>query len=37
MLRMAKAVERRMPVLAARSVCVAPKPARQSASGQGRG
>jgi monofunctional biosynthetic peptidoglycan transglycosylase len=37
MLRMAKAVERRMPVLAARSVCVAPRPARQSASGQGRG
>ena len=37
MLRMAKAVERRMPVLAARSVCVAPQPARQSASGQRRG
>ena len=37
MLRMAKAVERRMPILAARSVCVAPKPAGQSASGQRRG
>jgi monofunctional biosynthetic peptidoglycan transglycosylase len=37
MLRMAKAVERRMPVLSARSGCIAPQPARQSASGQGRG
>ncbi|HVQ11332.1 MAG TPA: monofunctional biosynthetic peptidoglycan transglycosylase [Methyloceanibacter sp.] len=34
MLRMAKAVERRMPVLAARSVCVVPQLGRQSASGQ---
>lgn len=37
MQRMAKAVERRMPVLAARSGCIAPQPARQSASGQRRG
>jgi monofunctional glycosyltransferase len=34
MLRMAKAVERRMPVLSTRSGCIAPQPARQSASGQ---
>jgi monofunctional biosynthetic peptidoglycan transglycosylase len=34
MLRMAKAVERRMPVLSARSGCIAPQPVRQSASGQ---
>ena len=34
MLRMAKAVERRMPVLSTRSGCTAPQPARQSASGQ---
>ncbi len=34
MLRMAKAVERRMPILAARSSCVVPQVNRQSASGQ---
>jgi monofunctional glycosyltransferase len=34
MLRMAKAVERRMPVLAARSICVVPQLGRQSPSGQ---
>jgi len=34
MLRIAKSVERRMPVLAARSTCVAPQIARQSATGQ---
>jgi monofunctional glycosyltransferase len=34
MLRIAKSVERRMPVLAARSACVVPPVIRQSASGQ---
>jgi monofunctional biosynthetic peptidoglycan transglycosylase len=37
MLRMAKAVERRMPVMATRSDCVAPQTSRQSASGQRKG
>jgi monofunctional glycosyltransferase len=37
MLRMAKAVERRMPIIATRSACVAPQRAGQSASGQRRG
>ena len=39
MLRIAKAVERRMPILATRSVCVLPQawPSAQSASGQRRG
>jgi monofunctional biosynthetic peptidoglycan transglycosylase len=37
MLRIAKSVERRMPVLASRSVCIAPQMNRQSASGQRRG
>jgi monofunctional biosynthetic peptidoglycan transglycosylase len=34
MLRIAKSVERRMPILAARSSCVVPQITRQSASGQ---
>jgi monofunctional biosynthetic peptidoglycan transglycosylase len=37
MLRIAKSVERRMPILAARSSCVAPQINRQSTSGQRRG
>ena len=37
MLRIAKSVERRMPILAARSSCVVPQINRQSASGQRRG
>lgn len=37
MVRIAKSVERRMPILAARSACVAPELFRQSASGQRRG
>jgi hypothetical protein len=34
MLRIAKSVERRMPILATRSFCVVPQINRQSASGQ---
>jgi monofunctional glycosyltransferase len=37
MLRIAKSVERRMPILAARSTCVLPQINRQSASGQRQG